>query len=176
MAAAILRGDPDALLTQPKAVLPRLLAGESLAHGWGDLVTGSATLATLAGLDAARLPLTMLAVALGVAVYVSAAVTFASLGFWIAGARSFARDLTEFLLLFSTFPGSIYSGATRLIAFTMLPAGFVVLAPVAFVREPTPAHLAVAVASAIGYAGLAALVFGIGLRRYQRGETPTSSA
>jgi ABC-type uncharacterized transport system permease subunit len=142
MAAAILRGDPDALLTQPKAVLPRLLAGESLAHGWGDLVTGSATLATLAGLDAARLPLTMLAVALGVAVYVSAAVTFASLAFWIAGARSFARDLTEFLLLFSTFPGSIYSGATRLIAFTVLPAGFVVLAPVAFVREPTPAHLA----------------------------------
>ena len=31
MAAAILRGEPDALLTQPKAVLPRLLAGESLA-------------------------------------------------------------------------------------------------------------------------------------------------
>jgi hypothetical protein len=53
---------------QPKAVLPRLLAGESLAHGWGDLVTGSATLATLAGLDAARLPLTMLAVALGVGI------------------------------------------------------------------------------------------------------------
>jgi hypothetical protein len=85
-----------------------LLASESLAHGWSDLVTGSATLATLAELDAARLPLTIRAVALGVA------------------------------------------------AFTMLPAGFVVLAPVAFVREPTPAHLAVAVASAIGYAGLAA--------------------
>ena len=118
--------------------------------------------------------MTMLAVALGLAVYVSAAVTFASLAFWIAGARSFARDLTDFLLLFSTFPGSIYSGATRLIAFTVLPAGFVVLAPVEFVREPTPAHLAVAVASAIGYAGLAALVFGIGLRRYQRGETPTA--
>jgi ABC-2 type transport system permease protein len=142
-------------MTQPKAVLPRLLAGESLAHGWGDLVRGAATLATLAGLDAARLPLTMLAVMLGVAVYVSAAVTFASLSFWIAGARSFARDLRKFLLLFSTFPGSIYSGATRLIAFTVLPAGFVVLAPGAFVREPTPAHLAVAVASAIGYAGLA---------------------
>jgi hypothetical protein len=99
MAAAILRGGPDALLTQPKAVLPRLLAGESLAHGWGDLVTGSATLATLAGLDAARLPLTMLAVALGVAVYVSAAVTFASLAFWIAGARSLPRGCTEATLL-----------------------------------------------------------------------------
>jgi hypothetical protein len=53
----------------------------------------------------------------------------------------------------------------------VLPAGFVVLAPVAFVREPRPP-----ISPAIGYAGLAALVFGIGLRRYQRGETPTSSA
>ena len=74
MAAAILRGELDALLTQPKTVLPRLLARESMAHAWGDLVTGTAILATLAGLDAARLPLTMLAVALGAAVYVSAAV------------------------------------------------------------------------------------------------------
>jgi ABC-2 type transport system permease protein len=87
-----------------------------------------------------------------------------------------ARQYGLGLVSRASFPGSIYSGATRLIAFTVLPAGFVVLAPVAFVREPTPAHLAVAVASAIGYAGLAALVFGIGLRRYQRGETPTSSA
>jgi ABC-2 type transport system permease protein len=169
MAAAILRGEPDALLTQPKAVLPRLLAGESMAHAWGDLVSGTAILATLAGLDAARLPWTMLAVALGGAVYVSAAITFASLAFWIGGARSLARDLTDFLLLFSSFPGSIYSGATRLIAFSVLPAGFVVLAPVDFVREPTPAHLAIAAAAAMGYAALAMLAFDIGLRRYQRG-------
>src|SRR5215470_4808534 len=65
MAAAILRGEADALLTQPKAVLPRLLARESLAHAWGDLVTGLAMLATLAGLDAARIPVAMLGVALG---------------------------------------------------------------------------------------------------------------
>ena len=51
-------------------------------------------------------------------IYLSASVSFASLAFWIAGARSFARDLTDFLLLFSSYPGSIYSGATKLIAFT----------------------------------------------------------
>jgi ABC-2 type transport system permease protein len=95
MAAAILRGEADALLTQPKAVLPRLLARESLAHAWGDLVTGTAMLAALAGLDATRIPLAMLSVALGLTVYISASVTFASLAFWIAGARSFARDLTD---------------------------------------------------------------------------------
>jgi len=174
MAGSILRGEADALLTQPKAVLPRLLARESLAHGWGDLVTGTAILATLAGLEAARLPLAMLGVVLGLVVYLSASVAFASLAFWIAGARSFARDLTDFLLLFSSYPGSIYSGLTKLIAFTILPAGFVVLAPVELVREPTPAHFVIAAAAAAGYASFAMLVFHIGLRRYQRGETPTS--
>jgi ABC-2 type transport system permease protein len=176
MAAAILRGEVDALLTQPKAVLPRLLARESLAHAWGDLVTGMAMLAALAGLQATSIPLAALGVALGLTVYISASVAFASLAFWIAGARSFARDLTDFLLLFSSYPGSIYSGAAKLIAFTILPAGFVVLAPVELLREPTPAHLGIAAAAAIGYAGLAMFVFRLGLSHYQRGGTPTSSS
>ena len=84
-----------------------------------------------------------------------------------------ARDLTDFLLLFSSYPGSIYSGATKLIALTVLPAGFVVLAPVELLREPTSAHLAIAAAAALGYASLA--MFQMGLRRYRRGDTPTSN-
>ena len=174
MAAAIIRGEPDALLTQPKPVLARLLAGESFAHAWGDVVTGVALLATLAGLDIARLPLAVLGVALGLSVYVSASITFASLAFWISGARSFARDLTDFMLLFSSYPGSVYSGATKVIAFTILPAGFIVLAPVELLREPTLAHLGIAVAAAAGYAAVALFVFHLGLRRYQRGGTPAN--
>jgi ABC-2 type transport system permease protein len=174
MAAAILRGEADALLTQPKPVLARLLARESFANAWGDIVTGVALLTTLAGLDAARLPLAVLGVALGLMVYVSASITFASLAFWAAGARSLARDLTDFMLLFSSYPGSIYSGPTKIIAYTILPAGFVVLAPVEFLREPTPGHLAIAAAGAAGYATIALCVFHFGLRRYQRGGTPTT--
>src|SRR5215470_15196565 len=159
MAAAILRGEADALLTQPKPVLARLLARESFANAWGDIVTGVALLATLSGLDAARIPLAMLGVALGLTVYVSASITFASLAFWLSGARSFARELTDFMLLLSSYPGSVYSGATKLIAFTILPAGFVVLAPVEFLREPTLGHLGIAVAAAISYAAVALFVF-----------------
>jgi ABC-2 type transport system permease protein len=174
MAAAILRGEADALLTQPRPVLARLLARESFAHAWGDLVTGAALLVTLSGLDAARLPLAALGVVLGLAVYVSAGVTFASLAFWVSGARSFSRDLTDFMLLMSSYPGSVYAGATKLIAFTILPAGFIVLAPVDLLREPTLAHLAIAAAAAAGYAAVAMSVFHLGLRRYQRGGTPTA--
>jgi ABC-2 type transport system permease protein len=176
LAAAILRGQADALLTQPTAVLPRLLAGESSAPAWGDLVTGSVFLATLAGLDATRLPVAILGLVLGLTVYVSASVTFASLAFWMAGARSFARDLTDFLIMLSSYPGSIYSGTTKLIAYTVLPAGFVVLAPVQLLRQPTLPHLAVAVLAAAVYAMIAITVFHIGLRRDQRGEVPVSGS
>jgi ABC-2 type transport system permease protein len=175
MAAAIIRGEPDALLTQPKPVLARLLARESFAHAWGDFITGVALLATLSGLDTAHLPLAILGIALGLTVYVSASITFASLAFWIAGARSFARELTDFMLLFSSYPGSVYSGATKVIAFTILPAGFVVLAPVDLLREPTLAHLGIAVAAAAGYAAVATFAFHAGLKRYQRGGTPTTN-
>ncbi len=174
MAAAILRGEADALLTQPKPVLARLLAGESFAHAWGDIAAGTALLATLAGVDAARLPLALLGVALGVTVYVSAGVTFASLAFWFSGARSLARDLTDFMLLMSSYPGSVYSGPTKLIAYTILPAGFVSLAPVELLREPTLVHLGIALTAAVSYAAVAMGVFHFGLRRYQRGATPAS--
>jgi hypothetical protein len=46
--------------------------------------------------------------------------------------------------------------------------------PVELLREPTLGHLAIAVAAAIGYAAVAIGVFQLGLRRYQRGGTPTS--
>jgi ABC-2 type transport system permease protein len=174
MAVAILHGEADVLLTQPRLVLPRLLARESIAHAWGDLVTGAALLATLGGLDGMGYALAVLGALIGVIIYVSAAVTFASLAFWISGARSFARDLTDFLLLLCSYPGSIYTGMAKLIAYSILPAGFVVLVPVQMLRQPTLANASVAVAATLFYATLAVLVFQVGLRRYQRGLTPIS--
>ena len=50
MAATILRGDLDAWLIQPRAVLPRLLGHESSAPGWGDVLVGVVLLVFAAAL------------------------------------------------------------------------------------------------------------------------------
>jgi ABC-2 type transport system permease protein len=173
MAASILRGEIDALLTQPKSVLARLLARESIATAWGDLVIGIWMLCTFAALSWRDIPLVTIGILCGTAVYVASSVIYASLAFWFAGARSFARELTDFMLLFSSYPGSIYTGMTRIVAYTLLPAGFVVLAPVSFLRSPSVATLAVMLASALGYTALAAVLFHLGLARYRRGLVPT---
>lgn len=169
MAATILRGELDALLTQPKGLLGRLLARECLATAWGDLIGGPLLLAGFARLSWADAPLVLAGIAGGTAVYVSAGIAFASMAFWAGGARSFARDLTDFTLVFSTYPGSIYHGAVKAIAYSVLPAGFVVMAPVALVRDASPETAAVVAGAAVAYAALAAGLFHLGLGRYRRG-------
>lgn len=172
MAATILRGEIDTLLTQPRPVLPRLLACESIASGWGDFLNGLALLALAAGLGWHDAPFVLIALVAGLTVYVSASVMFASMAFWFAGARSFARDLTDFLILMSSYPGSIFQGAAKALAYTLLPAGFVVLAPVEFLRAPGAATFLVVAGGAALYAALAIGAFQIGLQRYRRGFAP----
>jgi len=168
MAAVILRGDVDAWLTQPRQVLPRLLAQESLAPAWGDVLVGVVLLTSAASLHWADLPAILFVLSGSFIVYLATAILFASLAFWSTGARSFARDLVEFVLLFGTWPGSIWSGATKLFVYTIVPAGFVVVLPVRFLRQPSLSEAIMVVTAALTYAASAIWVFRIGLRRYRR--------
>lgn len=170
MAATILKGEIDALLTQPKTVLARLLARESIPSAWGDLVAGLLLLAVFGGLAPKDIPAIGVAFLCGLVVYVASAIVYASMAFWFAGARSFARDLTDFLVLFSSYPGSIYAGMTKVVAYTLLPAGFVVLTPIAFLRTPDLQTFAWMIGGALAYATLALGLFHLGLARYRRGE------
>jgi ABC-2 type transport system permease protein len=172
LAGAILRGDIDPLLTQPGPVLGRLLARESLSSAWGDIVAGVVVLTFSARLDLAVLPLIAAAVSMGMVVWLSVAVIFSSLAFWIAGSRSLARDLMDFTLMVAMYPSSIYSGWTRIVIFTLLPGGFIAVAPVALVRHPSLQAFALAAGGAVAFPTLAAVVFGAGLRRYRRGQAP----
>jgi ABC-2 type transport system permease protein len=172
MANAILRGDLEALLTQPKGLIGRLLARESLATAWGDVVMGAVVLVAFAGLQLSDLPLVVFAIAAGATVYVSASISFASMAFWVAGARTFARDLTDFTLLFSSYPGSVHRGVVKAAAYTILPAAFVSLTPVRLLREPQLETFAGVGGAALAYAAIAAALFHWGLRRYRRGASP----
>lgn len=174
LAATLLRGDLDALLTQPKALLPRLLARESMAISWGDLFSGSVLLACFAQLHLASLPWLVLAVCAGTVVFVATAVTFATLAFWVAGARSLARDLVDWIVLFSSYPGSIYQGPVRVLAYTLLPAGFVVMLPLQMVRAPSATSVALVLGGVALYSAIAVVAFDLGLRRYRRGQSPHS--
>ena len=172
MAKQILAGIPDALLTQPKPVLPRLLANDSSVTGWGDIVTGSLLLFTVANVGWSNAGWVAFALVCGFIVYVSTATMFACIAFWAGGARSFSRDLTDFLITFSFYPGSIYGGTLKLVTFTVFPAAFITLIPVALIRAADWRQALILGAATLVYAGASMILFKTGLRRYQRGESP----
>src|SRR5687767_6189110 len=80
LAGALLRGDLDALLTQPKPLLPQLLARESSASAWGDIVAAVFVLA-FADLTASDLLLLAFGLVAGLTVYLAAAISFACMAF-----------------------------------------------------------------------------------------------
>jgi ABC-2 type transport system permease protein len=175
LARQIISGVPDALLTQPKAVLPRLLANESNVTGWGDIATGTILLLTVADVGLHDLGWIAFVLICGLTVYVSSATMFASIAFWANGARSFARDLTDFMITFSFYPGSIYGGMLKLVTYTLFPAAFITLIPVALIRGADWTQALILALATILYAIGAAGLFGIGLRRYQRGDAPLTA-
>ena len=168
LAGAILRGDIDALLTQPGPILPRMLARESHPSAWGDIAVGVVVLAASAQLTLAGAGLAVAAVLAGVVVWISTAVIFSCLAFWISGARSLSRDLMDFTLMVSTWPSSIYSGWTRVLVFTLLPAGFIAITPAQLVRAPSLGSAGLCLAAVVVFPLAAVTVFAAGLRRYQR--------
>src|SRR6185437_729623 len=131
------------------------------------LVMGIWMLFTFAALSWSDVPLVLAGLICGTIVYIAFAVVYASLAFWFTGARSLARDLTDFMLLFSSYPGSIYSGVTKVIAYSLLPAGFIVLTPVEFLRAPSVPSLAMILGAAALYCAFAATIFHLGMRRYR---------
>jgi ABC-2 type transport system permease protein len=172
MAATILSGELDALLTQPKSVLGRLLSRESIPSAAGDIATAIVVLATATDLGWRDIPLLVLMIAMGLVTYLAATVTFGTLAFWARGARSLSRDLADFLVMVSSYPGSIFTGPARWVVFTILPSGFVVLTPVEMLRRPSLQTLGVLLAAMIGYVAVAGVAFRVGLNRYRRGAAP----
>jgi ABC-2 type transport system permease protein len=170
LAQRVMEGELDALLPQPRALLPRIALSRSSASGWGDVVFGLVLLALGSQLEPARLPaLLLLAVASGLTLAMTS-VLVNSLVFWLGEMDGLPRQLLEFTIVFSTYPGALFTGVLRVVLFTLIPAGIIGYLPAEFLRAPSLGGLAWALGATIAYALVVIWVFGRGLRRYESGS------
>ena len=170
LSAAILDGDLDPVLVQPKHPLLQELGSRSRASGWGDIATGAVFLAIEGALWSERLPLALGAILASAAVFTAAGVLFHSAAFWLGRVETLARQAHEFTLTFSLYPQPLFGGTVRILLFTAIPAGFVSYLPVEVVRSPDPLAFAAAIAGAAAFTLLALGVFALGLRQYESGN------
>jgi ABC-2 type transport system permease protein len=170
LARHVVEGSLDTWLTQPRPTLLQALASQSRAAGWGDFASGVAFIAACGVVSPGEIPLAIAVVLLAATVFVSSGVILHSLAFWLGEVDSLARQVWEFLITFSLYPPTLFSGGLRLLLFTALPAGFIGYLPVELLRRFSPETLAVTSAATLGYALLARAVFRAGLARYESGN------
>jgi ABC-2 type transport system permease protein len=167
---AIVDGDLDAWLAQPKHPLFAALGCRSIASGWGDLVSAVALIVLSGVVTPATAVLALVGVLCGAIVFASTGVLVASLAFWLGPMENLARQLWEFVIVFSVYPQTIFGGAMRVLLFTVIPAGFIGYLPVELVRGFSLGGLAAVLGGAFLYGALAVAVFRAGLRRYESGN------
>jgi ABC-2 type transport system permease protein len=170
LARRIHEGGLDAFLTQPKDVLLQCVASRSEASGWGDLFSGVVLFAVAGHLAPATLPVCLVTALSGAAIFLSWNVMFHSLAFWLGDTSTVSRQAWHFLILFSLYPSTIFGGWLKLLLFTALPAGFIGFLPVDLLHRFSWGTLLAVAGAAAAYVALAALVFRLGLRRYQSGS------
>lgn len=170
LARMIVDGDLDSCLVQPYHPLLSVTLARTYASGWGDLVSGLILIGISGLLGFWELPLLIVFALAGAAIFTATAVIAQSLAFWFGSIQEAARQSTIFLVTFSVYPQTIFTGYWKVLLFTAIPSGFIAYLPVTLYRDPDPWLVLAVVGAAAGYAAIAYVVFERGLRRYESGN------
>lgn len=173
--AAVSDGSFDRVLVRPLSPALQQMASLASIHGLGGLGSGLAMLvAGMANSSAATnwwsVPVIVLAVLCGGVLSVSLGLIGNSIVFWEPAAQSAIPLVVMSMRDLARFPLNVYNTGVRVVLTYVLPYALVTYMPASVVLDKpgSPGWWAVSpVMAAASSAGLAALVWRIGIRRYE---------
>jgi ABC-2 type transport system permease protein len=169
-APIVAEGRLDFYLALPRPPLLHLLISYMQVSAWGDLLFGVAIYLVVARPGPSEL-LWFVLVSIAAGAIIAAHATIAnSLAFWLGKSDGIAGQLVDALIMFATYPTTLFSGLVRVALFTVIPAGFIAYVPVRFLREWDPLQFLTVYAAAAFYVTAAIWLFSRGLRRYESGN------
>lgn len=174
LAGMIVKGELDFYLVLPCDPLAHALVSRMSTSAWGDVAFGVGVFLLFGRPDAGRLALFAASVALATALLVSFFVLVNCLAFFIGSSQSLSDQLVNVMIHFASYPTSVFRGATRILLFTLIPAGFVSSTPVYVIRRFSLPFFAALVLATTLLAGAAVATFRAGLRRYESGNLFTA--
>lgn len=170
LAELIAQGRLDYYLTVPRPVLPHVLFSRMDPFTVGDLTFGVITFLFTGRFDILSIILFIICAGFAAVIFVSFATIAGSLAFFIGNANEVSFHLFNAIITFSLYPNGIFQGVTRIILFTLIPAGFIGAVPVEVVETHNPLMLGGLALAATISVMLMIIVFYTGLRRYESGS------
>jgi ABC-2 type transport system permease protein len=170
IATVILKGQLDTWLLYPRAVLPHLLFGKMNVSAWGDTLFGVFVFLFLVHPTPAQFLLFLLLI-LNVAIaFVGFGVLAGSLGFFLGNGEGLSEQLRFALVSFSSNPPSIFDGASKVMLYTLVPAGFCSYLPVEALKQNSLELALLSFGGSMLILGAGIFVFYYGLSRYESGN------
>lgn len=170
LASMITRGQLDAWMLYPRALLSHLLVGRMSATAFGDVIFGVVVYGFFVKPD---LPHFLWFCALSVSaaiVFVGFSVLTSCLSFFVGNAEGLAETSRFALVTFSTYPASLFEGALKLLLYTVIPAGLVSYLPVEALRTMSVELTLMCFGGSLTVLAVGVAVFYWGLRRYESGN------
>ena len=166
----VMRGQLDAWLLYPRALLPHLVLGKMSATSWGDAIFGYVVYLAFVRPDLEHFFLFVLFTLTSTILFIGFFVLSGSLSFFVGNAESIAEQWRFSLATFSTYPETLFHGGVKIVLYTLIPAGFVTYLPVAALKTSSVSLTLITIAGALTMVGVGVLAFYLGLRRYESGN------
>lgn len=161
-------GKLDYYLALPKNALFHLLISKSSAFALGDVIFG--IFIALIALTPNKAPLFVLFIITGSIIMLSFAILTGILTFWMGNSEKLSTSLWNGTISMTSYPTSIFDNTTRLILFTILPAGLIGGLPIEVIKNFNLESTILIIVMSIIIFLAAIFFFYLGLRRYESGN------
>lgn len=170
LAYLIAQGRLDYYLVFPRNLLLHVVFSRMMTAAAGDLVFGLIAYLFTGLFHPLEILYFLSASLLAALIFMAYGIMAGSLAFYMGNAQNASQQMWNAMITFALYPNSLFSGVSRLLLYTLIPAGFVGSIPVQIIQERSPMLLLILLVAALILWGAAAAVFYLGLRRYESGS------
>ena len=170
IASIVVRGELDFYLTYPRHVLLHLATSRMDPTALGDVAFGLAVFFALVRPTVTQALLFVCSGVLVACIFFGFTVIVHSLAFVLGNSEMLADQASNMLIHFATYPLGIFDGPTRVILFTLIPAGFINSVPVSVIRDFDPVFFAGLALAAVFLVIASDRIFRALLRKYESGN------
>jgi len=168
LAEIIRDGQLDFYLALPKEELTHILISKSKFDAFGDLLFG--IILAIIFVPFVKIPLLLVLVLISSIILLGFAIILGSLSFYFGSSVEIADRGLMGVLTFASYPFSAFSGFTRFILLTIIPAGFITGIPVELLKFFDWKWFIILVVFAILIFGISLIIFKKGVKKYESGN------
>ena len=170
LAHLIAQGRLDYYLVFPRNLLVHVVFSRMVVSAIGDLVFGVVAYLFTGLLHPLEILFFLLVAMLSALIFIAYGVIAGSLAFYMGNAQNASQQMWGAMITFALYPNSLFSGVSRLLLYTLIPAAFAGAVPVRIIQERDPLLLLALLVAVVLFWGVATAVFYVGLRRYESGS------